>query len=83
MCIRDRALLDEAAAEFEGQESVAVYGRDDDRELLEELVADYDGFEYGGDHDCLGGVVAEKHLPLRGSVATGAVDARHVSVGHH
>ena len=54
-----RALLDEAAAEFEGQASVAVYGRDDDRELLEELVADYDGFEYGGDHDCLGGVVVD------------------------
>jgi V/A-type H+-transporting ATPase subunit E len=54
-----RALLDEAATEFEGQESVAVYGRDDDRELLEELVADYDGFEYGGDHDCLGGVVVD------------------------
>ena len=54
-----RALLDEAAAEFEGQQSVAVYGRDDDRELLEKLVADYDGFEYGGDHDCLGGVVVD------------------------
>jgi V/A-type H+-transporting ATPase subunit E len=54
-----RALLDQAAAEFEGEESVAVYGRDDDEELLEELVAEYDGFEYGGEYDCLGGVVVD------------------------
>ncbi len=54
-----RALLDGAASEFEGDESVAVYGRADDAELLEDLVADYDGFEYGGEHDCLGGVVVD------------------------
>jgi len=54
-----RALLDEAATEFEGQASVAVYGRADDADLIEELVADYDGFEYGGEHDCLGGVVVD------------------------
>ena len=54
-----RALLDEAATEFEGQASVAVYGREDDADLIEELVADYDGFEYGGEHDCLGGVVVD------------------------
>ena len=54
-----RALLDEAATEFEGQASVAVYGRADDADLIEELVADYDGFEYGGEHECLGGVVVD------------------------
>jgi len=54
-----RALLDEAATEFEGQASVAVYGRADDADLIEELVADHDGFEYGGEHDCLGGVVVD------------------------
>jgi V/A-type H+-transporting ATPase subunit E len=54
-----RALLDQAAAEFEGEESVAVYGRADDEELLKELVDDYDGFEYGGEYDCLGGVVVD------------------------
>jgi len=54
-----RALLDEAATEFEGEESVAVYGRADDEALLEDLVADYEGFEYGGAHDCLGGVVVD------------------------
>jgi len=54
-----RALLEEAASEFEGDESVAVYGRTDDEALLEDLVADHDGFEYGGEHDCLGGVVVD------------------------
>mgnify|MGYP002760888881 CR=1 FL=1 len=54
-----RALLDEAATEFEGEASVAVYGRADDADLIEELVADYDGFAYGGEHDCLGGVVVD------------------------
>ncbi|GGJ02445.1 ATP synthase subunit E [Halobellus salinus] len=54
-----RALLDGAAEEFDGEEAVAVYGRDDDAELLESLVADYDGVEYGGEHDCLGGVVVD------------------------
>ena len=54
-----RALLDEAATEFEGQASVAVYGREDDADLIEKLAADYDGFEYGGEHDCLGGVVVD------------------------
>ena len=54
-----RSLLDEAAAEFEGQASVAVYGRDDDADLIEDLITEYDGFEYGGDHECLGGVVVD------------------------
>ena len=54
-----RALLDAAAAEFEGADSVQVYGRADDQELLEGVVADYDGFEVAGEHDCLGGVVVE------------------------
>ncbi|MFA1612116.1 V-type ATP synthase subunit E [Halobellus rubicundus] len=54
-----RALLEDAVAEFEGEESVSVYGRADDADLLEDLVADYDGFEYAGEYDCLGGVVVE------------------------
>ena len=28
-------------------------------QLLESLVADYDGYEYAGEYDCLGGVVVE------------------------
>jgi len=54
-----RALLDQAAPEFEDESSVSVYGRADDADLLEDLVADYDGFEYAGEYDCLGGVVVE------------------------
>jgi V/A-type H+-transporting ATPase subunit E len=54
-----RALLDAAAEEFQDADSVQVYGRADDQELLEGIVADYDGFEVAGEHDCLGGVVVE------------------------
>jgi V/A-type H+-transporting ATPase subunit E len=54
-----RALLEEAAAEFDSGESVAVYGRAEDADLLEELVAEHDGVDYGGEHDCLGGVVVD------------------------
>jgi V/A-type H+-transporting ATPase subunit E len=54
-----RALLEAAAPEFEDEESVSVYGRADDEELLEDLLDEYDGFEYAGEYDCLGGVVVE------------------------
>jgi len=54
-----RALLEDAATEFEAADSVRVYGRADDEELLESLLAEYDGFEYAGEFDCLGGVVVE------------------------
>jgi V/A-type H+-transporting ATPase subunit E len=54
-----RALLDDAADEFDEGEDVSVYGRDDDRELLESILEEYDGFAYAGEFDCLGGVVVE------------------------
>ncbi len=54
-----RALLEDAAAEFDDDATVEVYGRADDQELLEAVLADYDGYEYAGEFDCLGGVVAE------------------------
>lgn len=54
-----RALLEEAAAEFDEADSVAVHGRAEDRDLLESLLAEYDDFEYAGEVDCLGGVVVE------------------------
>ncbi len=54
-----RALLDAAAAEIDDGASVEVYGRADDQELLESLLTEYDGFEYAGEFDCLGGVVVE------------------------
>jgi len=52
------ALLSAAATEFD-DEAVDVYGRADDRELIGELLGDYEGFEYAGERECLGGVVAE------------------------
>ena len=54
-----RSLLDAAAEEFEDVDSVQVYGRADDQDLIEEILADYDGYTYADEYDCLGGVVAE------------------------
>ena len=54
-----RTLLDAAATEFDEADTVLVYGRADDEALLEDVLDDYDGFEYAGEHDCLGGVVVE------------------------
>lgn len=53
------ALVEAAAAEFDDEESVAVYGRADDETLLSDVLADHDGMSYAGETDCLGGVVAE------------------------
>jgi V/A-type H+-transporting ATPase subunit E len=53
-----RELLDDAAAEFD-EGSVEVYGRADDADLIEGILDDYEGFEYAGEYDCLGGIVAE------------------------
>lgn len=54
-----RELLDAAATEFEDVDSVQVYGRSADQALVESILADYDGFEFAGEYDCLGGVVVE------------------------
>ncbi|MFC4439442.1 MULTISPECIES: V-type ATP synthase subunit E [Natrialbaceae] len=54
-----RELLDAASAEFDEDDDVSVYGRADDRELIESILDDYDGYEYAGERDCLGGVVVE------------------------
>ena len=54
-----RALLEDAAGEFDDDATVEVYGRPDDQALLESILADYGGYEYGGEFDCLGGIVAE------------------------
>jgi V/A-type H+-transporting ATPase subunit E len=54
-----RTLLDDAAAEFEDGADVQVYGRADDQDLLESILEEYGGFEYAGEYECLGGVVAE------------------------
>ncbi|WP_433628705.1 V-type ATP synthase subunit E [Halomicrococcus sp. NG-SE-24] len=54
-----RTLLDAAGEEFDSDATIKVYGRPDDEELLTDVLADYDGFEYAGERDCLGGVVVE------------------------
>jgi len=54
-----RTLLDAAAEEFDSDDTITVYGRADDEGLLTDVLADYDGFEYAGEVDCLGGVVVE------------------------
>ncbi|WP_435347992.1 V-type ATP synthase subunit E [Haloarchaeobius sp. HRN-SO-5] len=54
-----RELLDAASTEFEDADTVRVHGRADDQDLLESILADYDGYEYAGEYDCLGGVVVE------------------------
>jgi V/A-type H+-transporting ATPase subunit E len=54
-----RELLEAAAPEFDDDDNVSVLGRADDEDLIETLLEDYDGFTYGGEYDCLGGVVVE------------------------
>ncbi|GAB3667974.1 V-type ATP synthase subunit E [Halopiger thermotolerans] len=54
-----RELLEAAGTEFDAGDDVSVYGREDDRELIESILEDYDGYEYAGEVDCLGGVVVE------------------------
>lgn len=55
-----RALIEASAAEFDEGSEVAVRGRAADEALLEEIVAEYDGFSLGDEPvDCLGGVVVE------------------------
>ncbi|WP_248908664.1 V-type ATP synthase subunit E [Halocatena marina] len=64
-----RALLDDAAEEFDtDEEEIQVYGRADDAELIKSILAgddgtgvgnEYDEFTYAGEYDCLGGVVVE------------------------
>jgi V/A-type H+-transporting ATPase subunit E len=53
------ALLAVAAEEFGSDATVSVYGRGDDQELIEALLTDYEDYEYAGEYDCLGGIVAE------------------------
>jgi len=54
-----RELLDAASTEFDDDDEVRVYGRADDEALISAVLDDYDGYEYAGEYDCLGGVVVE------------------------
>lgn len=52
-------LLAVSANEFDEGSDVSVFGREDDSELLQDLVADRDGFSHEGSVSCIGGVVLE------------------------
>ena len=54
-----RKLLDDASEEFDDDATVQVYGRAADETLLTKILADYDGYSFAGEYDCLGGVVVE------------------------
>ncbi|AHG00276.1 ATP synthase subunit E [Halostagnicola larsenii XH-48] len=54
-----RELLEAATVEFDEDDTVTVYGRESDEELIESILEEYDGYEYDGEYDCLGGVVVE------------------------
>lgn len=54
-----RSLVEASAGEFDDADSVAVYGRPGDEELIEGILDDYEGWSYEGEYDCLGGVVVE------------------------
>lgn len=54
-----QALLESAAREFSESETVLVYGRPEDSDVIESLLTDHEGLEYAGEYDCLGGVVVE------------------------
>jgi V/A-type H+-transporting ATPase subunit E len=54
-----RGLLENAATEFEDDDSVIVHGRGDDQALIEELLTEYEGFSFGERRECLGGVIVE------------------------
>ncbi|MFC7213754.1 V-type ATP synthase subunit E [Saliphagus sp. GCM10025334] len=54
-----RTLIDAAGEEFDEGDDVRVYGRAEDQAQIESILADYDGYAYAGERDCLGGVVVE------------------------
>ncbi|MFB6253892.1 MAG: V-type ATP synthase subunit E [Halobacteriaceae archaeon] len=50
-------LIETASDEFD--EEAIVYGREEDTELLQSILTDYDDLSYGGTRECLGGVIVE------------------------
>lgn len=52
-------LLGAASEEFADGASVRIYGRADDEALITALLESYESYEYDGEYDCLGGIVAE------------------------
>jgi len=54
-----QSLLENAAAEFDDDADVEVYGRETDEQLLTDLLSEYEGWSVAGTEECLGGVVVE------------------------
>ena len=54
-----QALLTAGVEALDVDETIRVYGRPSDADLLESLVAEDEQLTYGGEHECLGGVVLE------------------------
>ena len=52
-------LLVAAAEEFDADDEVEVFGRAEDETLLKDVASEFDNVTYGGEYDCLGGVVVE------------------------
>ena len=53
------SLIAAAADEFGTEEPIDVYGRVDEKEMIESILESYDKATYAGNHDCLGGIVVE------------------------
>lgn len=53
-----RTLLEGAIEEL-GEDTGVVYAAESDEDLVNDIIGEYDGFEYGGTTDVLGGVVVE------------------------
>lgn len=53
-----RNLLEGAIEEL-GEDTGVVYAAERDEDLVNDIIGDYDGFEYGGTTEVLGGVVVE------------------------
>lgn len=54
-----RTSIEAASQEFVDDADVKVYARDDDEQLVRDILTDYDGYEYAGAREILGGVIVE------------------------
>lgn len=54
-----RACIEAASQEFAEAASVSVYARADDEALVRDILEEYDGYEFAGSREVLGGVIVE------------------------
>ena len=52
-------LIESSIKEFTGVKDVVVYGNLEDEKLLKSLLKKHKGVKYGGEYECIGGVVME------------------------